>query len=141
MSLTGRLLRIIRVAEPPRRVTDDEWRELLERSAPLNVTAAQRARIMAAVQARRPATYPAYRRVRVDAARRVWIADYHNRQLWTVFDSTGSVIGRLELPAADPAEKTDLAGIERDHIVVYRRDEDGAPHLTFHRFTIGPAGR
>ena len=70
MSLTGRLQRIIRVAEPPRRVTDDEWRELVERSAPSNVTAAQRTRIMTAVQARRGDRRPTRRTVAYGSTQR-----------------------------------------------------------------------
>lgn len=89
-SMTGRVRRILRVTEGPRRITDDEWRKGVESMVPLGTPELKRALLVARIMARRrPATLPPYRRVRVDPARRIWIGDYQNPRLWAVFDSSG----------------------------------------------------
>jgi hypothetical protein len=132
----GRLKWVLRSSEPPKAITDDDWRRQAESSVPSGMPAAQRERQIAMMMSmKRPATYPVFRRMRVDPLRRIWVDDYQDRRSWTVFDSSGVLLGRLLLPWDDAAGAR-LAGIERDHIIVLRTDADGAAHLSFHRFTV-----
>ena len=133
---SGRLKWIVRSAEPPKPITDSDWRQQAESSVPTGVPAAARDRQIAMMMSmKRPPTHPVFRHVRVDAVQRIWIDDYRNTRRWTVFDSSGALVGRLELPG-DGSPSPRLTNIERDHIVVLRRDADGASHLSFHRFQL-----
>ncbi|HEX7122869.1 MAG TPA: hypothetical protein VF178_10905 [Gemmatimonadaceae bacterium] len=137
---SGKIRRIIRASQRPTPITDDDWRRRAERSVPLDATAEQRAeQIAMMMRMKRPPHMPAFHNMRVDARRWIWLEPYEgDRPTWSVFDSTGRRIGQLELPWGGSAGAR-LVGIERDAIVVLRRDADGAPHLNFHRFTP-PAG-
>jgi hypothetical protein len=136
LSLDGRVRRIIRVNEPPRRITEAEWRRLAERSVPPDASAEWREQLIGMTMAmKRPATYPAYAQVRSDGLKRIWIQGYEDRSAWTVFDSTGAFLGHLNLEGAYRGRGPKLVGIGRDHVVLLRTDDDGAAHLTFHRLT------
>jgi hypothetical protein len=115
-SRTGRLRQIVRVAERPRPVTDDEWRTLVESMAGRNASAADRAARMSRFQSKKPATYPAFRRVRVDPAGRVWVGDYHNWKLWFVFDSTALLLGGVDLPNSSQVDHPRCGGAGREII-------------------------
>jgi hypothetical protein len=102
---------------------------MIPRSLPPAQRNTQLTRILAAP---RPAAFPAFGRVRVDPADRIWIEDYTTGSLWNVFDSAGKFLGKLTLPRYDGAA-TELVALERDAVVLMHRDKDGAKRLSFVR--------
>jgi hypothetical protein len=80
----------------------------------------------------RPKTYPAYRAVRVDPLSRIWVQAYEARDLWSVFDSTGTLLGNVTIPHYAGA-RAEVVALERDGIVLLHSDEDGARRLSFVR--------
>ena len=141
LNLSGHLTRLIRVKDAPRLVTDEEWRRMIDATVPPNQPpSVNRAAVIARLTARKPKAFPAFQRVRVDPKGRIWIGDYENRRVWTILDSTGVFIGRLEVPSRSSWQNTELVGIEADdeaeYIVVLGRDPNGAPILSFHRFGL-----
>jgi len=86
-----------------------------------------------------PITRPAFGSVRVDPAGRIWVQSYSAQQEWTVFDSSGVLIGRIRLEARTAKGRVSaLSGVERDYIVLRERDEDDAVHLAFYRTSVSP---
>jgi hypothetical protein len=135
---TGRLRWLLRSAESARPITDADWRRQAESSVPSGVPAAQRDRQIAMMLSMtRPASWPAFRYVRVDPAHRIWVGDYHDSRIWTVFDANGDLLGQLELPWPSDNDPQ-LVGLTADYIIVRRTDSDGAPHLSLHRVTLAP---
>lgn len=138
LSLSGQLRRIVRIQDAPRLITTEEWRALIEKSIPRNAPVANRSAVIARLTPLKPKAYPAFHGVRIDPKGRIWIGDYEKRRVWTVLDSTGEFIGRLEVPSRPSWRDTQLVGIEADGkddcIIVLGRDTDGVPVLSFHRF-------
>ena len=131
----GHNLRVIRVLDPPRSITDDDWRRMFASTVPGSDLDPTKAKEVARLMSRpRPSQLPAYHAVSLDPKGRIWVGDYEDRRLWTVFAPNGEVIGRVTLPIG-----TELAGIEDDEIVVRHRDSDGAIRLTFHRLRTLPS--
>ena len=129
-TLNGALIWVLRVLAPPVELTNEKWRAEIERRIPASTPPARReAQIQSRLSQARPKTYPAYRRVRVDPAGRLWIQDYHNVRLWTVFDSTGSLLGRLELDA----NQGRLADVGMNYVVLRGENSAGSPKLSFFR--------
>lgn len=132
--VAGRVLRITRFGRPPIAITDQEWKERTERTIPRGSTPENRKRIES-FMARKPDVYPAYWRVRVDPAGRIWVQDYETRGSFTVLDANGVLLGRFVLPGSGLLSRKDVVGVAADHVVVLDEDGDGALHLRFHRIT------
>jgi hypothetical protein len=145
-TLDGRLRRIIRVKDGTLPITDEEWQKGLDDLVPRNMSRERRTEIAARVHAmKRPAAWPAFHRVRTDAKGRIWVEQYRKPTreaysrpaLWTVFDSAGALLGQLVLPWREPGAMAELVGVGSDRIIIRRRDQDGAIHLSFHRLGKG----
>ncbi len=119
-----------RVENALRELTDATWDSLNASTAPRNLTAAQRQQRIARLDALgKPATYPAFWKVMLDAQRRIWINPYFDHQRWFVIDSGGARLSMLRLPLAESA-RAQIAGFAGDRVVVRRVDADGAPQLS-----------
>jgi hypothetical protein len=159
----GTLERIIRWNAAPTPLTDEVMTRLVRMSMPTGTAEDRVQSIVArALATPRPAVMPAYARVKVDGAGRIWVEDYNIRPDltvrhpadWTVFDPSGQPLGRVVLPAvggvatigptpADPAtprnRHIDLGSIGRDELVLtWRDDQLGFPHLTLHALEAVP---
>lgn len=120
-----------RVANARRALTDAAWDSLNASTVPNNVTTAQRQQRIARLDALgKPATYPAFWQVLLDAQRRLWINPYFDHQRWFVIDSGGARLSMVRLPLAESA-RPQLAGFAGDRAVVRHVDADGAPCLSF----------
>lgn len=118
---------ILRVGVPREPISDDEWRTRVNAMIPRIATEAQRATMTQRYESQRPRYRPAFGRVLVDDARRVWIADAERPRSWSVFSLRGSLIGRVEIPEGT------LVRAGRDEVVLLVRDSDGMALLAFHR--------
>ncbi len=93
-------------------------------------------------------TWPFYRSILVDQDGRLWIRDFPPNDAapdrWTAYDSTGAVIGALNIPrparrpvpGAPPGDTATMPGYPRefvdafgDFIIVLEYDDDGAVHF------------
>ena len=84
-----------------------------------------------------PDHLPAYFRIQVDGAGRIWVEDYPTEspfpRPWTVFDSTGPSLGRVLFPEIPGSEAGDIASIGDNEVLIAWRDEElGFAHLTVH---------
>lgn len=127
--MTGRLEAIVRSADEPERITDEEVEARLARSIPRNVGDAERAMRMERMRRLPHAdTWPAYGRVHVDRSGRIWVADYRRSrdlpQGWSAFDASGRLLGRLVIP-----EQWLVIGFGSNDVLVRQFDEDRASHL------------
>jgi hypothetical protein len=81
-----------------------------------------------------PATVPAFQRIEVDAARRIWVQDYSVTQdaalTWTVFDRTGKLLGTVTTPA-----RYRLLDFGADYVLGRWRDEDGVAYIRLFSLT------
>lgn len=82
-------------------------------------------------------TYPAYRRILVDAARRIWLEDYAGPsdvgRTWTVFDPDGRMLGRVEVP-----EGLLILDIGADYVAGVYRDELEVEHVQLYGLETAP---
>jgi hypothetical protein len=137
-TMDGKLLRIIRWEQARIPVTDEVLKEQVVRSAgtgaPQSVIDRRLTRARTMPQ---PATVPAYFRIQVDAAGRIWVEDHPIESApprpWTVFDSAGRGLGRVVAPKISGARSSEIASVSRNEAVVTWRDEEnGFAHVTFH---------
>lgn len=136
----GRLRRVTRLSGPVSAIAEADWRRRAERMIPRKVAANERAaRVADAMLAMPKGPFPAYSRVRVDPAKRIWILDYESQTGWTVLDSTGVLLGRVELPGAGMGVPVQLVGVASDHLILWQHDGDGAAHLRFYRMAASTA--
>lgn len=137
----GTLVVVSRVAEDPSAVSDSEWLRMTEDLMPTNLLGAARRQERARLLAQpKPRTYPAHARIHVDPLYRVWVEDYQQRHIHYVLDSTGILLGRVDVSSAVPtAGRVTLVGVGASHIVVRWSDADGAARLSFHRLHSMPA--
>jgi hypothetical protein len=79
-----------------------------------------------------PETRPAYGDLLVDAAGYLWAAEYvrypRSPRYWTVFDSSGAWLGRVELP-----ERLQLHAVGEDWALGVWRDELDIQHVRLYR--------
>ena len=135
----GRLIRSIRVATPNREVTSADvarQREaLLGRAKP--AARQELERVYAAMTV--PKTMPAYRDLRVDRIGNLWVEDYRvtddDAPRWTVFDSTGRMLGALGTPRSLRIDE-----IGDDYVLGVFRDSVDVEHIRMHRLSK-PGGR
>jgi hypothetical protein len=140
LRLDGAPRRIIRVNSPLKPLTAASLRRDLERTMPSGLSRDQRnRRVSAMMPIDLPTTYPVFRRVRGDIRGRIWVQSFDPRTQWTVFDSTGRVLGTVEVPARKAADVANpmLVGFGADYVVILSYDPDGAAHLEFRRLLPG----
>lgn len=131
------LRRMIRVRDGTKSLTEEEWHSMVDAMTPQGArpfpqVAALRERLLSGP---RPAAFPAYWRMRIDPLHRVWLDEYMRPSHLTVFDSTGRLLGVVDLPAPAGWLRAEVAGLAADHIVVRVFDEDRAQRLRFHRIS------
>jgi hypothetical protein len=130
--LGGRLVRIVRVLEPAPAISEGEWHSLVDGMLPPRLAGDQRESFRSRLLGQgRPAAFPAFRRVQLDPAHRIWVQDYRRPTRWTVFDSAGALRGQVKL-ASLGLTGPELVLVSADHIVVRSRDADGAVHLSWY---------
>jgi len=133
---SGRLTGIIRTADPIAKTTAAE-REAMQpafypaRGSDPEVLARAAERLRTTP---RPAEWPSYERIAVDPDGRLWIEDYPKTfkepSVWTGFDRSGRMLGKLSIPAANKPGDARLVNFARGGVLVRRWDDDGAQHLT-----------
>lgn len=143
----GTLARLIRWRQEPIRVTDALLRERIRGSVPANAPEGTvEARLQRARSRPQPPTVPAYFRIEVDDAGRVWVEDHPiaspGPRPWTVFDAAGRALGRVEPPQLPGASVVAIRSIDHDTVVLAWRDEAlGFAHLSLHRLEAVGEGR
>jgi len=122
----GALRRIVRLARPPRAVTEGDLEALREHRV-AQAPEAQRAGVRAAnSNVLHPETMPAFQRVLPDALGYTWVQEYRpafeeGPERWSVFDAEGRFMGRVETPAGLTVLQVGeefLAGRARDELDV-----------------------
>jgi hypothetical protein len=135
--LDGTVIRIVRFGRHGARISDDEWRDRSAQSIPNNVSADERKSRMEILMARKPkGVEPSFSFIRVDPVGRVWVQDYNSNGGFTIFDSTGKLLGRFTLPGYGLVPRTQLAGVGRDFIAIADADSDGALQIRFYRYSM-----
>ena len=129
----GRVRRITRLGGPSVPISEEDWRERTEGMIPRGASGTQRARLRGVAANRSLSEYPAFSRVRIDPARRLWIEDFERPGSWTVIDSSGFICGRFDIPESSVGARSEIAGLEADHLVLLRLDSQGSVRLDFHR--------
>lgn len=130
----GRLLRILRPPLSPPRVSAAHVERYRAGYLGMAGTPEGRREIEARLaKLRFPETMPPYGDLRVDAAGRLWAADFalpdEERIQWTVFDPEGRMLGRVATPRG-----LLLLEIGRDHVLgLWRDPETGTEHVRLHR--------
>ena len=134
-SSNGRLRRIIR-GDVDLRLTDADKQRYRE-----GELAGKQGEARAAVESRLasitwPKTIPAFQRILVDPAGRIWAQDYlranHVPLKWTVFDRTGKMLGVVEVPVGFRVFE-----VGTDYILGRLRDAKGQAHIQL--YTLIPA--
>jgi hypothetical protein len=130
----GRLIRSIRrdIAVP---VTDEmfaaEIEVQLERMDPGPIRDMMAPAIQEMPQ---PDVLPHYSALETDPDGNLWVRHYHSASIpsfeWTVFDSTGHMLGDMTLP-----EGLDVYEIGRDYVLGRWRDEAGVEYVRLHRLS------
>lgn len=137
-SFSGRPIRTTRFGRSPMPITNKDWQERAEHQVPRGLRSDIRAKRLAQFIAEKPAGfYPAYLRILRDPLGYVWIQDFESSSGWTLFDANGRLAGRVELRGGELGQSSLIAAFS-DHVVLLRRDGDGAPHLQFHRISPRP---
>ena len=135
IGLDGRVLRSIRVARPPREISSAEVARQRETFIG-GARNAERRRELEEVYAMMtvPGTMPAYRDLRVDRTGNLWVEEYRTTDdeapRWTVFDSTGRLLGSIATPRA-----LRLDEINDDHLLGVFRDSLDVEHVRVHRIS------
>jgi hypothetical protein len=118
----------IRAQATPRAVTEEDrakFREFAMADVP-DVERTVRAEMLD--RSPLPATWPLYGRVVVDRRDRIWVEEFHvpweRRSSWVLFDTTGSVIGRVSAP------KTMQLMFADDAVAVFKLITPDDYHLT-----------
>ena len=136
----GRLLRIVRRAGEPRRVSEAEreafrraWRE----GGGGQLGAADVERLLAEMPF--PATHPAFTGMHVDAAGRLWLRETggaESASRWAIFDAEGRLAGTVVVP-----ERVELLDARDGHVVGRWTDDDGVEFVHVYRVTETEAER
>lgn len=139
-SAAGRVVRVLRTADPRIPITDAEADARMRAAIPPNAPPAVAARLSALGTQNRPKVWPAYSDVHVAPDSTVWIEDYDRRDtpgspaMWTAIDDAGRVAGRLRLFAGPPGQpEPQVVGFLSDAVMLRWNDADGAAHLGVYR--------
>jgi hypothetical protein len=135
---SGQLKEIIRTSDPLVPMTADDKSRM-----PLRIVAGQSSGLDREAQRKRAIAdskikyWPTLGRMLVDADNRIWIQDWTPSddptwpQGWTAFDSSGTLLGRLMIPAArSKVLRHYVVHFGKNEVFLYRIDEDGAAHYT-----------
>jgi hypothetical protein len=120
----GQLLRIFRLAAPPRPVEDADVRGYIEEQVAEDAESDNERRALRQLLEDLPVpeTFPAYNDLQIDALGNLWAADYlapgEDTPRWTVFSPDGHVLGRISTPA-----RTRVLEIGRDYLLTLYVDE------------------
>jgi hypothetical protein len=128
---SGALERIFRVDAAPERVTDAHLEDYIQQAVDEETDDENRRREIRALirEMPIPERFPAYQAALVDSEGDVWVQDYGNSDdeaaFWTVFDSDGRIVGRLQGPA-----RTRFLRIGPDYVLGQTTDEFDVESLT-----------
>ena len=128
----GTIAMIVRSSEPQKRLSQSEWLELARRTWPTSAATASRVANGDTLR-----TLPAYSTIKSDQIGRVWVLDYAPPRKWTVFGPDGGILGRFSLESGFGFSNSEIVRTESDHVVIRRKDSDGAVYLEFHRILTG----
>jgi hypothetical protein len=124
----GTLRRILRITAAPKPVTGDDWERVKAqrlRDVPAQLRPRQE-RMLAEMPV--PSTRPAFSALRTDPDGNLWVADAvvssEDARSWTVFDSTGQMLGLVATPPG-----LDVREIGRDYILGVAKDELDVQHV------------
>jgi hypothetical protein len=138
-STSGKLLSIIRTADPLLKISAADVEAQMRGSIPRNTPPGEVADRMAHMRSQPHASaWPAHRRVHVDAIGNLWVQDYVTKypapDTWTQFDGEGRIVGRLVIPPPDKPDepRMNVIAFGVNEIMLRRQDEDGAAHLTIY---------
>lgn len=120
------LRRVTRLLRTRDRITDEQWAAALERRIPRGASPEHAASIKSHPP-RRPERYESMLLMQYDPSGQLWVSDYPSDKAWTIFDSTGLIVGRYNAYWG-------LAGVGRDFVAVRWRDNDFALSVKFYKF-------
>lgn len=134
----GHISRLIRAGSTPESVTEADRNSALERNREAmmqnasRIPAAMRDQLETLLgQAKYAEQFPPFETIRLDQAGNLWVQHYARHRApipYTVFDSTGSMISRVTLPARfQPME------IGTNYILGVWTDDDDLPHVVLYR--------
>lgn len=134
----GRITRLIRARATPRSVTEEDRksaearnREAMEDNAQ-RIPAAMKDQLETLVaNAKYAEQFPPFETMRLDQVGNLWVQGYARHQApipFTVFDSTGSMISRVTLPA-----RFQPLDIGSNYILGVWTDADDLPHVVLYR--------
>jgi hypothetical protein len=129
---SARLLQVTRLLRHREVITDDDWEAQIRLAIPRNATPAQAGATRTRMSQQRPYRLPAFNNLRLDRQGRLWVSDYASEQGWTVFDSSGMIVGRFDV-AGGPMTRVGIAGFGRDFVALRSMDSDHVVHLEFYR--------
>ena len=145
-SLAGRLLALIRSADPPRRVSSEEIAEM----PPVAWRRGASAREVKETQARLAAesginALPTYRRLLVDAIGRIWVLIWepaYTKRIdrWIAFSKTGVLLGALEIPSASRDDQRRVVEFGANEVIIQYLDQDGSLHVRSYRLLPASTG-
>lgn len=132
---SGKLTRIVRTDDPIPKTTAAERGAMLPTMTPMTSDQSIMDRFKERLRTTpRPTEWPAFGLIRVDPDGRLWIEDYKKVRtapdVWTAFDGSGRLLGRLSFPAASKPGDPMIVDFTSGGVEVRRQDSDGAPHLT-----------
>ena len=121
----GKLVRIIRSADPVAKVTPEDIAKKVGFNT-MGPTGEPAGPI--------PPEWPAYAHVMQDPLGRVWMEDPVRVQPrgWTVFDATGKLLGRLALPVRPAGEHWSVVSFGADEVEIRSNTMGGPAHLLFY---------
>jgi hypothetical protein len=131
LDASGKLLRIIRTADPLQPLSADE---ITRRTNAARTSAARSGRPMVAV----PTRYAAFSELIVGSDGWLWARENSISRAvpdsWVAFDESGAMIGKLQLPvSAGPGLTPEMIAFGRGTVLLRRWDNDGATYLTLYR--------
>ena len=95
------------------------------------------AKASATEQPRTPLRPPPYLKLRSDQNGRIWVQEYRTLKTWTVFDSSGCLMGRLILDERF-GERANLAAVLGDDVAIRSIDTNGFVRIGIYRVTWPP---
>ena len=133
----GRLQRIVRTADQARPFSRQDAVAVVQARLPSTLSKKAKDDILRDTRnVPVPSTWPTYTRLLVDELGRVWLSDPPKDPkrvaMWTVFDSAGKLLGRVDPASSALFKNTSKARVVRwgavDATVMYV-DNEGAPHV------------
>jgi hypothetical protein len=144
-SPSGKLMRLIRRAQPSRLVAEEDkarWRDRMRAQSLPSTSPRMRQTMQTMLDALANPDFaeimPAFRRLLVDAEGDLWVSDYQGsdstRQYLSVFDQDGRLLGTVVLP-----QRLLVTEIGTDYVLGHTTDETEVEHVELYAL-IKPAG-